>query len=605
MKEYFTNCRNIDNAVFLQMKKGFKMKKIFIFKKQGLRHLSSLVKLFLLPIRKINNVYITEKKGTIKLACVFLCVILAFGIFSSGITAYAQNSIPNYIRIGIYYGSSARSNYTVSADNGLVFGEYTGNSFNNIYEVNTSKKYHILKDSYYYKSNGSMIELSSSESQQDNVIGPYHIMIGGPFGDLNNIISSIMVYRQKGINAYPVYTGSWEIWSGFYKSMEEAQNGISEIEDILGRGSYSVIEPSSNSIVVLTQEEDVAFIYNKDTGALQVRPHDSNNPYMLKVDNSNYRGYIEIRRFWDSDMTVINILPLENYLYGVVPIEMGYSSHIEALKAQAVAARTYAVASIGKYSKWHFDLCNSTNTQVYRGFDSERQSTNQAIEETRGQVLTYNGNLVSTYYFSTSGGKTEDYINVWGNNEIPYLKSVDDSYESEKAQYRNWEVTISASKIKEYIGYDIGDIISVTATRYSESGRVIELVVKGEKGERIFRKGSCRTVFGLRSQMYTINSDKSKVHIKSASASTQSSGLDNRYILTDSGPQKSLEPNIAVIGAGNSKTVLSQKAQNYTFNGHGWGHGLGMSQEGAKGMANAGFTYEQILTHYYTGTIVQ
>ncbi|HHV59575.1 MAG TPA: SpoIID/LytB domain-containing protein [Clostridiaceae bacterium] len=535
---------------------------------------------------------------------IFVCLALIISALFCNTTAYAQYSIPNYIRIGLYYGDNGVSSFNVSAGKGLIFGEYTVSDFKVLLEDKTSSTYNIRKDSYFYETNGTLKECSPNSLPDGKVYGPYHVFIGGPFGELESIITSIMVYRQKGIDAYPVYTGSWEIWAGFYKSSEEAQGGITLVEDILGLGAYKVVEPSSSRIVISTGGQ-VMFVYSSGSGALQIRPQSENNPYKLTLNNSNYRGYLEVRRFWDSDMTVINILPFEEYLYGVVPIEMGYNSPIEALKAQAVAARTYAAATLGKYSKWYFDLCNSMNTQVYKGYDSEKPSTNQAVDETRGKVLTYNGQLINAFYFSTSGGKTEDYINVWGNYEIPYLKSVDDSYEPESAQYRNWEVTLTLAQIKQYVGSDIGDITNVAATRYSDSGRVIELVVTGTKGRKVYKKDECRTIFGLRSQMYTISSDGQKVYITGVVYSPEINTLDNKYIVTSTGTGLLSGSSISIIGADGKIVSISNTSQSYKFIGHGWGHGLGMSQEGAKGMANAGFNFQEILQYYYTGAVVQ
>jgi stage II sporulation protein D len=146
----------------------------------------------------------------------------------------------------------------------------------------------------------------------------------------------------------------------------------------------------------------------------------------VEVNGQSYRGKLEVRMLGDS-VKVINQLPLEDYLRGVVPNEMGPGVYpeIEALKAQAVAARTYIAANRGQFSESGFDICDSTSCQVYKGFSSEHPLTNQAVEETAGIIATYNGAPIKALYTSTCGGHTEDGVNVFPDLKGPYLKGVD------------------------------------------------------------------------------------------------------------------------------------------------------------------------------------
>ncbi|PYQ10738.1 MAG: hypothetical protein DMH00_10120 [Acidobacteria bacterium] len=146
----------------------------------------------------------------------------------------------------------------------------------------------------------------------------------------------------------------------------------------------------------------------------------------VEVNGQPYRGRLEVRMLGDS-LKVINQLPLEDYLRGVVPNEMGPGIYpeIEALKAQAVAARTYLFANRGQFAESGFDLCDSSSCQVYRGFSTEHPLTNQAVEETAGIIATYNGIPIKALYTSTCGGHTEDGVNVFPDQKGPYLKGVD------------------------------------------------------------------------------------------------------------------------------------------------------------------------------------
>ena len=147
----------------------------------------------------------------------------------------------------------------------------------------------------------------------------------------------------------------------------------------------------------------------------------------LSVDNVPYRGLLEVRSTDAGGLTVVNVLNLEDYLRGVVPNELSPQSfpQIEALKAQAVAARTYALRNRGQYEARGYDICATPACQVYRGRSSEHPLTDQAVEETRGIIASYRGALINALYTSTCGGHTEDGENIFeGEDEFPYLNGV-------------------------------------------------------------------------------------------------------------------------------------------------------------------------------------
>jgi stage II sporulation protein D len=174
----------------------------------------------------------------------------------------------------------------------------------------------------------------------------------------------------------------------------------------------------------------------------------------------------------------------------------------------------------------------------------------------------------------------------------------------------NWEVKLSAQKIYETLksrGYDLGEILSMTVTKTSETGRVTELVIKGTKGQRTYTREGCRTVFSLDSQWYTITSD-ADISVRSADDSVKKTQIAGSKVMTASGLKdlpKGNSSTIKVLGADGQKKTISAVPQNYVLTGKGWGHAVGMSQEGAKGMAKEGYNYEQILTHYFPGTKVE
>lgn len=341
----------------------------------------------------------------------------------------------------------------------------------------------------------------------------------------------------------------------------------------------------------------------------------------LTIGGKVYRGGAEIRRQSDSDMTVINVVPLNEYLYGVVPGEMPAYFEMEALKVQAVCARNYTLINLGKYGQYGFDVTDNTSSQMYIGVSGENERTNAAVDETASKVLLYEGALAQTYYSSMSGGATENVKNVWGS-EIPYLCGVDDPYENaDSIQGGTWVVELTPQQIKEDLaswGIDVGDILTVRVTEYSDAGGVVKLLVTGTNGEHTFEREATRNIFGFRSQKYTIDgapsttpdepqqqeveqadrypnslvAKQAKSFLTLRELFLKPSLIGKEVVITETKPPQTIE------GGPNENGV-------FVFRGRGYGHGLGMSQWGAQGMAQAGFSYADILTHYFPGTYLQ
>lgn len=245
----------------------------------------------------------------------------------------------------------------------------------------------------------------------------------------------------------------------------------------------------------------------------------------------------------------INIA-LEDYVIGVVGSEMPALFNSEALKAQSVAARTYAL----KKTSMGATLTSTTSDQVYKtndqlkamwgnSYDTYYNKVKNAVLATKGEVMTYNGNYIDAVYFSTSNGRTEDPIYVWSYTQ-PYLKSVDSKWDI-GTTFFNATKTISKSEISSKLGVNLTSISEITINSLTTGGRVNSVTIAGKE----FTGVQIRTLLGLRSADFTV----------------------------------------------------SESGNNIVFTTKGWGHGVGMSQYGANGMANAGYSYSQILKHYYTG----
>lgn len=542
--------------------------------------------------------------------CLFLSMVLLFLMFS-GVNSSNTYAIANpEVKIGLFFKSTAQCQIDISSDKGVAFNSYdsAANKYNPVYSSAAGEVITIRKDGYYTNSG---LKYTAVAVTNNPTIGPFHIQIQNVCNTYNDTLPIVHSYTQKGIAAYPVYTDSgWNIWTGFYINKAAAEAAIVAVKAKLGENVYTVVEQVDTGLYGVNSSGDVKFMYASAKNLLRGKSLSTENPNPIKIGTSkfnSFRGQVEFLRKTDSDMTIINVLPLEEYLYGVVPNEMEAYSNVEALKAQAIAARTYSYKSINKHASSGFNLCSTTDCHVYKGVDSESAITNQVVVDTKDMIVTYNGELAETLYYSSSGGKTEAAVNVWGT-DFPYLQSVEDKYESGKSYQYNWNMNFTIDEISQKLkSKDIGTVTGMEITKYSEAGRPIEIFVTGTlKPEGILiTKDSCRTFLGLYSQLYTMTTNANiNVSVNNQIVSTQ---LSQVKVITPTGQTTYTNPEqqVTIIGANGARTNVSVSPTEYNFVGKGWGHSVGMSQEGAKGMANAGFTYDQILAHYYTGTKIE
>lgn len=268
-------------------------------------------------------------------------------------------------------------------------------------------------------------------------------------------------------------------------------------------------------------------------------------------------------------LTVVNRLPLEEYLYGVVPSEMPATWPSEALKAQAVAARSFALAQMEVTRDNLFDVLTSQLNQVYGGYGSECQAATEAVNDTRGQALLNGTKPVTAFFHSSSGGYTENSQDVW-SNPLPYIKTRPDPYDINDKHY-NWVVSYDADELIEQLAkknYRFSSIEDIEILEETSSGarvKRIKITGLGEDGEKLTREignaDAVRVALGLKSALFEMDKD------------FEGSRGDKRL-------------------AGVS------------FTGSGWGHGLGMSQFGALNMAEQGYNYQDILKYYYANVAI-
>lgn len=369
-----------------------------------------------------------------------------------------------------------------------------------------------------------------------------------------------------------------------------------QLEIISGDG-LTCGETYLSTSVTAKCENGVINIYDNENGNILANGNNlkiSAGGNIFKLNGSRYRGCI-ILSTDGSGIRAVNDVDIDDYVKGVVPKEVSASWNIEALKAQAVISRTLLYSSfMGKHDG--FDVCATTNCQVYGGYDIETKNTNTAVDSTKGLILKYNGKPAQTYFSAGNGGYTANSADVWSAS-LPYLTERKDPYEKwNEIKGLSWYVNLTKDDIKSAVlkyGKDIGDIKSVKITATSPAGRVTELTVTGTAGEYKFKKNAASYGLGLRSQFYTLSGGDNPIY------TTDGETTGNFYAVDSDGNIKSADTYVLDTD-GISQLETSNGV--YNFSGKGYGHGVGLSQWGAYEMADEGFTYDEILDFYYPGT---
>lgn len=314
---------------------------------------------------------------------------------------------------------------------------------------------------------------------------------------------------------------------------------------------------SSDSGLRVINKKDSHVIYESKSSGLSFYPDKIKSIYLIESDKNTiyvnkigYRGKIELHNVLGK-IYIINVLNIEEYLYSVVPSEMPSSWNIEALKSQAVASRTYSYYHLlNNKTKNIYDLDSTTNFQVYKGVSSETPSSIEAVTSTSGIIMTYNYEPILAYFHSTSGGKTADDKDVWSGVDLPYLESVECKF-GEDSPHNEWTAELTLS-----------EITNALSKRYKSIGNIQKIS---------FKKNNDRVI---------------EVTIIHNNGTVKLSGNDFRMLF----PPQKLKSTFFTAKRDGKSLIIS---------GRGWGHGVGMSQWGAKGRGEKGIKYDAILNYYY------
>lgn len=350
---------------------------------------------------------------------------------------------------------------------------------------------------------------------------------------------------------------------------------------VLARGAPGEVFVVRNAGGRLQGESDRGQRFDAAAGLVRVRAQNDT----VRLGGRPYRGEAFVRTA-GSGVTAINVVELEQYLLGVVPREIGRrpASEIEAMKAQAVAARTYAIGNMNGRASLGFDFFATVQDQVYGGTADEDSIVSRAVRETAGEILTHNGRPILAYYSSTCGGRTASIEDSWaGRAPLPYLRSVSDRIPGTDRHYCD-----SSSRFRWQNEWTRDQLLAVLGeTLRAHTGGAVQSVRRVSDVRIAERNASERVTIEVTAddRTYRVRADSLRWVLR-----TEPGGpILNSSLLFE------LDADHGADGA----------VEHLRVSGGGWGHAIGMCQVGAMGRARAGQSYREILTAYYTGARVE
>ena len=566
-----------------------------------------------------------------KIAFLFGIIVIMCALCCTGAFA-VTNGI---IKVGLYYNGSSTFPALLAANlenysgtgSGYSFGYYDSDRTFHVVGQTTQTKISMCEDVNLYVNSASTY---TDTANGGSAIGCFHLRLSKTYSDFASALADAETLKSTYGTAFPAYKGgAYYVLVGSYTSSADASAGLSS------SGLAASVDGGSGDTVTVLVTGTTDIIFEYDCGGesyLAVEPMLVSASVAPQTWFKGYRYYggFEYRRITGGAVQVINVLSLEDYVKGVVVYEMSASWPAEALKAQSICARSYAMHQT-KHCALGFDVCATTDCQVYRGASASTAASDACVDATAGQCIYYNGDIAETVFFSSDGGATESAVNVWGSSVGCLIGAIDTNEDT----LSNYGVTIpNYSYSTSYTpivlgalltskGYTIGSVsrISVTPTATGNMGSATFYDSSGNSVTVSSTKA--RSVFSTRSQRFMWSSD----NVSSASSggiyvnnsSTAMSSLSSAYTISGSGTVAQYGSDTAcVVTSSGIETIGGTTAaassfpttayvvtgSTFTLSGKGSGHNVGLSQYGAYAMAKAGKTYSDILHYYYTDVTI-
>lgn len=524
----------------------------------------------------------------------FMCLLMIGGVVAIifpffGIKSYAAETdyinmtISEKVRVGLMYGSNVTVGFQVKSKYGFDVGYLEDNNFYKLWQV-TDETISVTCDSNLSKTGMTFLKTNSSTC----AVGGWHIEV-----DVSNSQKSISALLDDyastlDYNVFPAYiNGNMVLRIGQFGSQEQANNAVSQIN-----GVTRVVSPSDTAVSLIDPYNDkILFEFDSvDSKAFGVTAvqNGTEPSYLITPADNYYEGIFEFKRYINSGtdgVALTNVLPMDDYVTGVLPSEIGTSWPIEVQKAFAVTVRTFTSSMMGRHhSQYGFDMCNTTHCQVYTGIKRATNLTRQAVKDSSGYILTYKGEPARTYYSAVAGGVTVSGVEAWGGNDHPYLKAVATPWEN-YAGHKNgsWTTEVTPKQLLTTLvnkGYTSlrGEIADVRINKFAEnSSYVYSITVTDTYGKSVTidRCDTIRTSFSpylnsanfvvakagetVTIQEYSLSTDKpiNKPTSNNVTYSQQIDSSDINIMTADGLVTLDLQESISIVKDIGSETVIS------------------------------------------------
>ncbi len=531
------------------------------------------------------------------------------------------DAVTQPIRVGVFYiyGSNnclAFSHNISSTEGGLVM-------------------YSTFDDDYtFYKTSDVGVTVMRDFSAKKNSNNAYYHTTSGnthiiyhciteepvPLEEVDRVIEAYKNILGNDTVVFPLYvSGKAYVAVGTYANKDASLADCENMKNKLGV-SFIPRTPNNTSIsVVETNSGKILFKIDTQDQALYVRPLQNyeNQNYIKSAVGNIFDGTFEYKTTING-MYLVNILDIDDYVKSVLPYEIMSTWPEECLKAFSIVVRSYTLSMLGKsHRNEDFDMCDETHCQAYRGRLRSTSKTDAAVDATSNTVLAYNSKVCETFYHAISGGITESCELVWGGTGYPYLIS-QPVPDEEYWNYTNgiWKFEVSEKELFNYLQnqstvarYVKNPITSVRISKYTDAGYAYELEITDSSGtvSTFTKSDNIRNILTKYAKSPRLTIGKS-VDVAVNDGTTKAidpynivhTDKDGNTVITTSRVGGDVVKEV-ISGTGEITKLPEASEDNYIISGTGWGHGVGLSQYGAKDMAENGYLWNEIVTYFFPG----
>ena len=524
------------------------------------------------------------------------------------------------VRVGVFYiygdNNCLAFSHNIFSENGLVFYSMQGDEYSFFHTTDVPAT--IMRD--FSASKNSSGKYYHTTDKNTHII--YHCVTSAPVEKhkLDETIETFKSLLPENTTVFPLYiSGQPHVAVGTYPDKATSEADCENMKTLLGV-EFSPRTPNNTSISVIeTDTGKILFKIDTKDCKLFVRPlktkEQTTDPYIKSSVGNIFDGTFEYKTTIDG-LYLVNILELDDYIKSVLPYEISASWPEETLKAFSIIVRSYTLSNLTyNHRNQDFDMCDETHCQAYRGRLRSTSVTDAAVDETANTVLAYDGQICKTFYHAISGGMTEASENVW-YTRYEYLRPVSVPDEAWwNYTYGEWSTILSQKDLFTFLENNSrvsskisAPIKSVRISEYTPSGYAYKLEIIDENGTvaEIEKTDTIRTVLSKYCKSARISIGKTMDVMINGNTTT----IDalNFYQTAPDGTavrfnayENSATPEYKTVLTANGETQLIPTSEMITLSGTGWGHGVGMSQYGARDMARAGYNWIEIATYFFPG----